>query len=728
MKCKSALILSLTAVFLAVSCDRKGLDSVTSEKSAIQNAEVVKSDKTYHLKEMPLPQKSGDVLSAAPLNSGKYMVAFRSIENVVPGFYTANADFSEYTLCDTGIEFRENAEISVRFACAADGTLYAAVTEITHGGIPPYNYLAPEQNADDFDRDTYESNSEYYHFVYRFSDNGEAVSKTEITGIDDYEISDLTVCGGKFYLYCGGMMYTADETSGQAEEYQLSDGVAGGIGVTSGDELVCGVYDGNDTGLMAGDKMFSVSYSGEPVSHIFSGGNEFDFVFAGKTGIYGLSGDTLTEIAVNVNLGIDEGAAADIFPTEKGYILRIFNRISMCHSLYLLTDIPEEDAPQEPVTLKLGVLYQTEDFSSHVASFNRSGKNIIIEPVYYSEYDVYDKGKKEYVSRGTDRFAMDIISGDAPDLAVFMNTSFDLKGKGAFVDMYGLMDEELSRDMFMPNVLEACEYEGKLYSLPTSFTVRSMAVKTKFSGVENQTFDDMLAVVENAPAGIAVQSCASKTNVLTDYLSYSDYAVSCKDGKFSVNTGNMEKLLEFCNRFPERESGEWYDAGRDEVLFSEFAAERFSDFRTFYDMLAEPVTFAGYPSENAEGGVISMSCNVAVMEKCSDKDAAWEFVKSMYIGDNSGLAMGINMGLPILNEDFQQLAEMAESSGSFTDEELEQAIGVIKNAVRPAGVLPNDLYVIILEEAQPYFAGECTAEEAASYIRNRTDIYISENE
>lgn len=727
MKRTSAFILSLIMVFSAVSCDRTGTSSGTSETISALKAEVIKSDKNHYLNELPLPEKSGSVLSAAPIDSGKYIVAFRSIENVVPGFYTTDADFSEYTLCDTGIEFRENAEISVRFACAADGTLYAAVTEITHGGIPPYNYLASEQNAEDFDWNTYEANTEYYYSVYKFSPAGKAVSKTEITGMDDNEIRDFAVCGGKLYLYCG-VMYTADETNGQAEEYQLSDGVAGGIGVTAGDDFVCGIYNGTDVGIMAGDKVFSVAYSGEPVSHISSGGNEFDFVFAGKTGIYGLSGNTMTEIAVNVNLGINEGAATDIFPTENGYILRIFDQTSLCYRLCLLTDILEETAPHEPVTLKLGVIYQTEDFSNHVASFNRSGKNIIIEPIYYNEYDVYDKEKDEYVSTGTDQFAMDLITGDGPDLVVFMNTPLDLKRKGAFADMYDLMDEELSRDMFMPNVLKACEYEGKLYSLPTSFSVRSMAVKTKFSSVEDQTFDDMLAAVENAPAGMAVLNCASKMNVLTDYLSFSDFAVSCKDGKFSVNTGNMEKLLEFCNRFPETESGEWYDAGRDEVLFADFAAERFSDFRTYYDMFAEPVTFAGYPSENAEGNVIFMTCNVSVMEKCSDKDAAWEFVKSMYIGNNSSLAMGRNMEFPILNEDFQQLVKMAESNGNFTKEELEQAVGVIMNAVRPTSGLPHDLYCIITEEAQPYFAGECTAEEAASYIRNRTDIYISENE
>ncbi len=228
MKRTSAFILSLIMVFSAVSCDRTGTSSGTSETISALKAEVIKSDKNHYLNELPLPEKSGSVLSAAPIDSGKYIVAFRSIENVVPGFYTTDADFSEYTLCDTGIEFRENAEISVRFACAADGTLYAAVTEITHGGIPPYNYLASEQNAEDFDWNTYEANTEYYYSVYKFSPAGKAVSKTEITGMDDNEIRDFAVCGGKLYLYCG-VMYTADETNGQAEEYQLSDGVAGGI-------------------------------------------------------------------------------------------------------------------------------------------------------------------------------------------------------------------------------------------------------------------------------------------------------------------------------------------------------------------------------------------------------------------------------------------------------------------------------------------------------------------
>lgn len=728
MKRTAAFILSLGMLFSAISCEKTGTSSGNSEKTSALKTELLISDKNYHIKELAMPGESGDVLSAAPLGGGKYIVAFRSPESVVPGFYTTDEQFTEYSSCNTGIEFRENAEIYVRFACAADGTLYAAVTEITHGDIPPFNYLNPEQNGESFDWESYYANAEYFHTVYKLSAEGKVLLKTEITGMEDSEIRDFTVCGGKLYISCD-TVYIADEVSGNAEVYKFPhcDSI-GSLGVTAEDVLICDGFSGMDNCLMVGDKALSLDWSGVPVSHISAGGSGFDAVFTGKTGIYGLKDDTLTELSLNVKLGINENAAADIFPAEKGYVIRVFDQSAISNRLYLLTDILEDEATREPVTLKLGVLYQTEDFANHVAAFNRSGKNITIEPVYYNEYDIYDKEKDEQVSTGIGQLSMDLITGEGPDIAVFMNTPLDLKGKGAFTDMYGLMDDELSRDMFMPNILEACEYGGKLYSLPTCFSVRSMAVKEKFSKVQDQTFEDMMEVIDNAPDSIAIQNGGSKREVLISNLSYSNYALSCEDGKYSINAGHMEKLLEFCNRFPDSETGEWYDIGKDEVLFSDFAAAKFGDFKEYYDMFAEPVTFAGYPSENAMGNVAVMTCNVAIMEKCRDKEAAWEFIKSIYVGNNSNITLGRNMEFPVIKDDFEQLAEIAENNGNFTKDELDKAIEVVKSARRATSGLPNDLYRIIIEEAQPYFAGECTAADAASYIKNRTDIYISENE
>lgn len=726
MKRTVSFIVSLCMIFSAVSCQKN--DSVESSPEKTQAAQVIKSDKSYYLRELSMPSEKASVISVAPLGDGRYISAFRTHESVVPEFYITDGSFSGYAPCDMQISFRKNAEIILRFANAADGTLYMAVTEITHGDMPAYNYMNPEQNGEDFDWESYNSSAEYFHTIYRISADGKAESKTEITGMNDNSIGDFTVSGGKFYITCG-IVYAADITSGQAEEYKPSKYEASGsLGVTSADTLICGLYDVYDSMLANGDKLFSLDQSGEPISHISTDGSSFDAVFAGKTGIYGLKGDTLTELALNVQLGIGENSAEEIIPTENGYILSAFDQTDTRNKLYLITDELGEDVPSEPVTLKLGVMYQHEDFLSHTAAFNRSGNNITIEPVYYTEFDVYDKEKNEQVSTGSEKLSMDLITGDGPDLALFMNTPLDLKEKGAFADMYQLMDDELSREMFLPNILEASEYDGKLCSLPISFTVRSMMLKEKFSGIENQTFGEMLQIIENSPAEMNIINNGSKMEMLISMISYSDFAVSGKNGKYSINAGNMAELLEFCNRFPDYPREEWYDYSRDEVLFCEFAAAGFGDFRTYYDMFAEPVTFAGYPSENAEGNIAAMNCNIAVMEKCDNKPEAWEFVKSVYVGNNSRIVNGRNAEFPILVKDIEKLAEIAENNGAFTKDELDKAVEVIKSAKRASNGLPNDLFRIISEEALPYFAGECTAEDAASYIKNRTDIYISENE
>ena len=715
-------------LFSAVSCRKTANQGSSPENAPAAEVQVIKSDKTYHIRELPMPSEKASVLSAAPLGEGRYIAAFRSPESVVPEFYTTDGSFSGYVPCDMQISFRENAEIVLRFSNAANGTLYMAVTEITHGGMPAYNYMAPEQNGEDFDWESYNSSAEYFQTIYRISSDGKAESKTDITGLNDSSIEDFTVSGGEFYISCG-IVYTADVISGQAEEYKPDKYEASGsLGVTSADTLICGIFKEYNDLLANGGKLLSLERSGEPTSHISAGGSLFDAVFAGKTGIYGLKGDILTELALNVQLGISENSVDEIISAENGYVLSVFDQNTVKYKLYLLTDELEEDVPSEPVTLKLGVMYQREDFLSHTAAFNRSGKNIIIEPVYYTEFDIYDKEKDEQVSTGSEKLSMDLITGDGPDLALFMNTPLDLKGKGAFADMYRLMDDELSREMFLPNILEACEYDGKLCSLPTSFVVCSMVIKEKFSDIENQTFEEMLRIIENAPADMNIINNGTKMEMLISLLSYSDHAVSCKDGKYSINSENMEELLEFCSRFPDHPREEWFDYSRDEVLFSEFAASGFGEFRTYYDMFADPVTFAGYPSENGEGNVAVMNCNIAIMEKCSNKQAAWEFVKSIYIGENSNIANSRDMEFPILIKDIETLAKIAENNGNFTKDELDKAVEVVKSVKRASNGLPHDLFLIIAEEAQPYFAGECTTEEAASYIKSRTDIYISENE
>ncbi len=94
--------------------------SSVGRNASAQKTELLVSDADYHLKELTTPYESGDALAAAPLADGRYIAAFRSAENIVPEFFTVGEDFDKYTICNTGMEFRDNAEIFVCFACDSD--------------------------------------------------------------------------------------------------------------------------------------------------------------------------------------------------------------------------------------------------------------------------------------------------------------------------------------------------------------------------------------------------------------------------------------------------------------------------------------------------------------------------------------------------------------------------------------------------------------------------------
>ncbi len=92
--------------------------------------------------------------------------------------------------------------------------------------------------------------------------------------------------------------------------------------------------------------------------------------------------------------------------------------------------------------------------------------------------------------------------------------------------------------------------------------------------------------------------------------------------------------------------------------------------------------------------------------------------------DSPSIVNGINSGFPPVSKTFEGWAQTAKLN---MDEEIcTRAVKVVESADTLGSCLGHDLISIINEEADRYFNGECTAEEAAEMIKNRTDIYVSE--
>lgn len=164
-----------------------------------------------------------------------------------------------------------------------------------------------------------------------------------------------------------------------------------------------------------------------------------------------------------------------------------------------------------------------------------------------------------------------------------------------------------------------------------------------------------------------------------------------------------------------------------------------------------------YPSTE-EDNRLSMSIDnatLAITEKCGDKESAWEFVR-LFLTYDYQKNNGFYNGIPTRKDALEKLLEYAVATEAYTDEDgttvepidihyiydgydvfvgplKEEEVSMIHSIIDRVGKCTSNDNIkegidsIIAEEAESFFAGDRTAEEAAQLIQNRARIYVSEN-
>ena len=160
------------------------------------------------------------------------------------------------------------------------------------------------------------------------------------------------------------------------------------------------------------------------------------------------------------------------------------------------------------------------------------------------------------------------------------------------------------------------------------------------------------------------------------------------------------------------------------------------------------VTYVGFPTERENGNTLMVfSGAYGIMESCTEKDAAWEVVKALCTADNLYLS-----GFPVYKENLNKAYAFAQTETYHlndngekiadplyraaygdetievypaTEEDIKKLQELLENAAAP-DMRSEEVLNIIMEEAEPYLAGEKTAEEAAQVIQNRMQLYMSE--
>ena len=370
------------------------------------------------------------------------------------------------------------------------------------------------------------------------------------------------------------------------------------------------------------------------------------------------------------------------------------------------------------------------------------------------------------------KLTTELLAGNVPDIIDLNGLPYtQLAAKGLLEDLYPYIDADpdFGREDIFPNVLKALEVNGGMYSTCSSFYLITAIGAASVVGDEpGWTYDDYYAALATMPEGCEGFDVGYDRNSLLticlvlDLDEYMDWST----GECRFDSEDFVKLLEFAA------SGGNFDYDRYEFSRDDSASVRIQQGRqmltmaTFsgvdfmyedYDKLfGGKATFVGFPTLHGVGSLMSISDGYCISSACPDKDAAWQFVRTVLTDgyQSSGFYLPTNKntfeeqlaasmvveylrdanGNYLLDENGERIPQ---SKGGFTDginsyeiyatteAQAEQLRSVIASATKLTDY-DESIISIVTEQAAAYFSGQKSAQEVARLIQSKASIYINE--
>ena len=528
------------------------------------------------------------------------------------------------------------------------------------------------------------------------------------------------------------------------------------------------------------------------VGSILPGDDAYDFYYTYNNNIYGYAAKTDTKeklvdwLACDVDTNNMSGYAM-LSDSRVAALMQDWNTDPTTYQLIVLHRVDASEIKEKKV-LTLACMYLDWNLRSMIVEYNKTNDEYRINVVDYSEYATDD----DY-NAGVTKLTTEIISGSVPDIFLTSNLPIDkYAAKGVIADLNTFMDggNGLSRDYFVPQVMSALEKDGKLYELPTSFSVQTAYA---LSSIASQYDTWNVAAVQDAMTqlqeGATVFSNGwTKNTALSNCLSRNLSAfVDWTTGKCEFDSEAFQQLLAFCNSFPaENSDGDgaiayassadiavddamWEsDATRitnGKQLMSTTGMYSFDSYIWNVYAIRDKITFTGYPTEDGSGSSFELQMPMAISSVTKYPDAAWDFVCSIIKKMNTIDENNYYYGFPISQAAFDaemtdimteqyQLDENGEQVDWDGDGEPDKAIRGSYETMENGETVYKDVYAltqedidqilgvinntrsvydydqeildIITDEVAAYFAGDKDVQTTASMIQSRVNLYVQE--
>lgn len=519
------------------------------------------------------------------------------------------------------------------------------------------------------------------------------------------------------------------------------------------------VYDTASKSFKSDD--YPINVSNMAYSDLFSGSGKYDFFYKTSTVIYGYSYADKKETAIMdmdlSDIDSNQTMRITVADEETFYATEVTeDSESGKEKVVRYKKVPAENVKDRKILTVATTLthYGVRDAAK---KFNESQDEIKIKILDYSEE-----------ADANAKLSADISAGNIPDMYVLADgiagmTIDQAISKGYIEDLTPFLekDSELSKEDFIPSVYNTMCRDGKLYFVADSFRVNAIIGNADEIGSEpGWTFTEFKDYVFSKPEEAKICWSTSKNKILETYFSSKtlDF-VDWDKGECHFDSPEFKALLEVCNRGTMEDSdpevithtGEDIKSGK-QLFITESIGNR-ENKMYLYKKVFKNVAIKGFPSANGKGFQASFNAPVAMSSGCSDKDAAWKFLRYYLTEKRAGEIIGYGYGIPVREDAYAEFMkgftatskgtdkygnEFLDMSGEqsldditapyepMTEDELKEYRKIIDN-IDSMETNDNHVMSIVNEDVQAYFLGDKSLDDTCKIIQDRVTTYVNEN-
>ncbi len=487
---------------------------------------------------------------------------------------------------------------------------------------------------------------------------------------------------------------------------------------------------------------------------ISSGSGNYDFYFHNDDGLYGIAVENGTpQPLINWKNSDFEGHMINhaAMLADGRCLITLMDYETETSEVWLLSRRTEEElANMKCITMATMGCYGA--LMESVYEYNRThtdSRIVLYEYQQFNTEDDPDAGLAQFRQDMTDGLVADIICTDELPFEMLAN-------KGMFEDLSGWMkaDERFQEEDFYMNFFDALSYGGKRQRIAFDFSIRTLAARTAHVGEQTgYTSKEFAALMETLPDDREAFCWINKQTALEEFCLYNlSSFVDVKKGTCRFDSDDFVELLELCNTW---ESGEYFSqlAFEDKIPIAEdrensilqdesvFWTEHLGSPYGYHALIAgtfggEAVTLTGFPkgTDEGNGGVFQTENTLAMCSQSLYKDEIWEFFMTLLSEEKQSQG-----GFPVRRSGMEAVMQAAldntdgttyvghreVKTGPATQDEMDEIAAYIEG-ITVCDYYNEEIWQIVSEEADMYFAGDQTAEQAAEKIQGRVSIYLSE--